>query len=302
MLYGIVDIGSNTVRLNVYRCDGDIRVVFSKKDNLGLVFYIKRGKLTNTGIEKLISVIKKIKKDFDYLNIESYRFFSTASLRNIENSAEVIQIIKDKVNIDIDLLSGEEEGELSFCGSISTIKKDNGILIDLGGGSVEIVLFKNKKIEEEYSIPIGSLKMYNDYVSDMIPNENECNLIKERINSELAKIGVNNEEKIPFICGVGGSIRAIGLMLVDLNLQKKKTALIDVKLLKQLKNELNLNNKDTYNKILYVKPSRIHTLVPALLILESITSYFGCEEIQISKFSVREGYLYKKILNRCQNV
>jgi len=303
MLYGIVDIGSNTVRLNVYRCeDEDIRVVFSKKDNLGLVFYIKSGKLTNIGIEKLITVLKKIKKDFDYLNIESYRFFSTASLRNIKNSTDVIQIIKDKVNIDIDLLSGEEEGELSFCGSISTIKKDNGILIDLGGGSVEIVLFKDKKIDEEYSIPIGSLKMYNDYVSGMIPNENECNLIKERIYSELAKIGVNNEEKIPFICGVGGSIRAIGLILVDLNLQKKKADYIDVKLLKQLKNELNLNNKDTYNKILHVKPSRIHTLVPALLMLESITSYFGCEEIQISKFSVREGYLYKKILNRCQNV
>jgi len=303
MLYGIVDIGSNTVRLNVYRCeDEDIRVVFSKKDNLGLVFYIKSGKLTNIGIEKLITVLKKIKKDFDYLNIESYRFFSTASLRNIKNSTDVIQIIKDKVNIDIDLLSGEEEGELSFCGSISTIKKDNGILIDLGGGSVEIVLFKDKKIDEEYSIPIGSLKMYNDYVSGMIPNENECNLIKERIYSELAKIGVNNEEKIPFMCGVGGSIRAIGLILVDLNLQKKKADCIDVKLLKQLKNELNLNNKDTYNKILHVKPSRIHTLVPALLMLESITSYFGCEEIQISKFSVREGYLYKKILNRCQNV
>ncbi len=303
MLYGIVDIGSNTVKLNVYRCeDDDIRVLFSKKDNLGLVFYIKGRKLTNTGIEKLINVLKKIKKDFDYLNMGSYRFFSTASLRNIENSADVIQIINDKLNIDIDLLSGEEEGELSFCGSISTIRKDNGILIDLGGGSVEIVLFKNKKIEEEYSIPIGSLKMYNDYVSGMIPNENECNLIKERTNSELAKIGANNEEKIPFMCGVGGSIRAIGLILVDLNLQKKKAALIDVKLLKQLKNELNFNNKDTYNKILYVKPSRIHTLVPALLILESITSYFGCEEIQISKFSVREGYLYKKILNRCQNV
>ena len=46
-----------------------------------------------------------------------------------------------------------------------------------------------------------------------------------------------------------------------------------------------------------MKPSRIHTLVPALLIVESITSYFGCEELQISKFSVREAYLYKKMLN-----
>ncbi|HSO25889.1 MAG TPA: phosphatase [Methanobacteriaceae archaeon] len=303
-----MDIGSNTVKLNVYCCENDdIRVMFSKKENLALVFYIKKGKLTNKGIKKILTVLKEIKDDLDYLKIKNYRFFSTASLRNIENRADVIQIIKDKVNIEIDLLSGEEEGELSFCGSISNVKKDEGILIDLGGGSVEIVLFKNKKIKEKYSIPVGSLKMYNEYVSDMIPHKKESDLIKERIYSELEKSGLNNREKIPFMCGIGGSIRAIAKLLVDLNLQNKKADLIDVKSLKTLENELNLNefnlnNKDIYYKILQVKPSKIHTLVPALLIVESITSYFGCEKIQISEFSVREGYLLKKVLNRCQNV
>jgi exopolyphosphatase/guanosine-5'-triphosphate,3'-diphosphate pyrophosphatase len=243
-----------------------------------------------------------MKNDLDYSKIENYSFFSTAALRNIENTAHVTQIIKDKVNIEIDVLSGEEEGKLSFIGSISTIKKDNGILIDVGGGSVEIVLFKNKKIKAGYSIPIGSLKIYNEYVSDMIPDEKECNLIKERIYSELERIDFNNDEKILFMCGVGGGIRTIEKILVDLNLQKKKADLINVKLLEQLETELNHNNKDTYCKILHVKPSRIHTLVPTLLIVESITSYFGCEELQISKFSVREGYLYKKMLNRYQNV
>ena len=303
MLYGIVDIGSNTVKLNVYRYkDNDISVVFSKKENLGLIFYIKNGKLTNKGIEKLVNVLKNMKNDLDYSKIENYSFFSTAALRNIENTAHVTQIIKDKVNIEIDVLSGEEEGKLSFIGSISTIKKDNGILIDVGGGSVEIVLFKNKKIKAGYSIPIGSLKIYNEYVSDMIPDEKECNLIKERIYSELERIDFNNDEKILFMCGVGGGIRTIEKILVDLNLQKKKADLINVKLLEQLETELSHNNKDTYCKILHVKPSRIHTLVPTLLIVESITSYFGCEELQISKFSVREGYLYKKMLNRYQNV
>ncbi len=303
MLYGIVDIGSNTVKLNVYHYkDNEISLLFSKKENLGLVFFIKKGKLSNKGIEKLVNFLKKIKNDLDYLKIKSYSFFSTAVLRNIENSDYVIQIIKDKIDIEIDLLSGEEEGELSFFGSVSTIKKDNGVLIDLGGGSVEIVLFKNKKIKEKYTIPIGSLKMYDEYVSDIIPDKIESNSIKERTYSELEKIGINNEEKILFMCGVGGSIRTIEKILLDLNLQKKKADLIEVKLLKKLKKELNHNNKDTYNKILQLKPSRIHTLVPALLILESITSYFGCEEIQTSKNSVREGYLFKKVLNRYQNV
>lgn len=302
MLYGVVDIGSNTVRLNVYRYENNkISVMFSNKENLGLVFYIKNEELTDEGVEKLVSVLKEMKNDLDYFKIKNYSFFSTASLRNIENRDEVIGIIKNKVNIEIDVLSGEEEGALSFCGSISTIKKDNGILIDVGGGSVEIVLFKNRKINERYSIPIGSLKIYNRYVSGMVPNKEESNLIKETMHSKLDKMDFN-EEKIPFMCGVGGSIRAMGKMIIDLHLQDKNYNLIDLKLLNRLKEELKYDNKDTYNKILHVKPSRIHTLVPTLIIVESIASYFGCDQLQISEFSVREGYLFKKMLNRCQNV
>ncbi len=97
MLYGVVDIGSNTVKLNVYNSrDNDISVEFSEKENLGLLFYINNGKLTDEGIEELVTVLKKMKNDLDYLKIDSYSFFSTASLRNIENSDEVIQIIKNQ--------------------------------------------------------------------------------------------------------------------------------------------------------------------------------------------------------------
>jgi exopolyphosphatase / guanosine-5'-triphosphate,3'-diphosphate pyrophosphatase len=304
MLYGIVDIGSNTVRLNVYNCkDENISLIFSKKESLGLIFYIKKGILTDNGIEKLLVVLKEIKEILEYLKIDDYSFFATASLRNILNSSDVIKIINDSLKIEIDLLSGEEEGELSFYGSIQTIKNDNGILIDLGGGSVEIVLFENKIIMSGYSIPVGSLKMYNEYVSGILPNKEECILIKKRTYMELDKLGIDHPEKIPFICGVGGSIRAIEKTLLDLNLLEAKSNLIDVKLLKDLEREFypsetEYDNKNIYNKILHVKPSRIHTLVPALLILDSITSYFGCELLAISKFSVREGYLYKKILKR----
>ena len=159
MLQGIVDIGSNTVRLYIYRCHNEkISLVISKKESLGLVFYIKNGILSDNGIEKLLTVLQEMKDSLDYLKIDNYSFFATASLRNIRNSEDVIQIIKDETGIEIDLLSGEEEGRLSFCGSIHIIKSDDGILIDLGGGSVEIVFFEDKKILEGYSIPIGSLK------------------------------------------------------------------------------------------------------------------------------------------------
>ncbi|BDZ71001.1 phosphatase [Methanobacterium petrolearium] len=227
------------------------------------------------------------------------QFLFHGPLRVIKNRAQVIQIIQDNVNIEVDVLSGEEEGAMSFYGSVSTLKKDNGILIDVGGGSVEIVLFKNKKIIKSCSIGVGSLKMYNEYVSLLIPTEKECKLIKNVVYSELDKINFETDEKIPFMCGVGGNIRAMGKILVDLKLIKSKKGLIDIKLIKKLKMEFKPEKKDTYTEILQVKPSRIHTFVPALIIVESISSYFGCEKLQISKYTVREGYLYEKLLKRC---
>ncbi len=295
MLHAITDIGSNTVRLNVYRVENQrVKVIFSKKEILGLVFYVKKGELTGEGIKKLVTTLKDLKNVLDLLNIEDYHFFSTASLRNIKNSFEVTEIIKDRVGVDVDVLSGEEEGELSFYGSLSTLKEDDGILIDLGGGSVELVLFQHRKIKDKRSIPVGSLKMFNQYVTGMLPTKGESELIKGRVYDELEKTGLKG--KIPFMCGVGGALRAIRNLSVDLKLMKNKTDLMDVKMLEQLEEELKYNDRETYNKILHVKPSRIHTMGPALLIADAITSYFGCEELQISKFSIREGYLYKKVL------
>lgn len=295
MLHGIIDIGSNTIRLNVYRVEDEkVNVVVSKKEILGLISYIKRGKLRGKGVKKLVADLKEMKDLLDLLNIESYHFFATASLRNIKNSAEITQIISDRVGIEVDVLSGEEEGELSFYGSLATIKEDDGILIDLGGGSVELVLFQDKKITEKRSIPVGSLKMFDEYVSQMIPTREEGERIKERVHQELEKTGLKG--KIPFMCGVGGALRAVKHLLVDMDLKKPKDDLMDVKLLKQLEAELEHNDKPTYNKILHVKPARIHTLVPALLITDGLTSYFGCEKLQVSKYSIREGYLYRKVL------
>lgn len=295
MLHGIIDIGSNTIRLNVYRVEDEkVNVVVSKKEILGLISYVKKGKLTGKGVKKLVTDLKEMKDLLDLLNIESYHFFATASLRNIKNSAEVTQIIRDRVGIEVDVLSGEEEGELSFYGSLATIKEDDGILFDLGGGSVELVLFQDKKITEKRSIPVGSLKMFDEYVSQMIPTREEAEQIKERVNHELEKTGL--KETIPYMCGVGGALRAVKHLLVDLDLKKPKEDLMDVKLLKQLEAELKHNDKPTYNKILHVKPARIHTLVPALLITDELTSYFGCEKLQVSKYSIREGYLYRKVL------
>lgn len=291
MLYGLVDVGSNTVRLNIYDTSRNTRkFLLSKKYDLGLVSYIEKRKLTEKGIKKLIMVISTIKNDLETLNIEEYQMFATASIRNISNSKNVLKAVKDETGVEIEILSGDTEAKYSFLGSVSIMKKDSGVLIDVGGGSTEIVIFKDKKITHSYSLPIGSLVLYNDYVSLLVPNEDECDAIRDRVKFELKKEKVH-KKKFKYMCGVGGSVRAVRTLLKDLNIIEPKEKVINPVVFKIVMEELPSQNKETYKKLLEAKPSRVHTMVPGLLIIQEICDYFDIKELQVSKFGVREGYL-----------
>lgn len=296
MLYGITDIGSNTIRFKVYQYKNNkIKPLISKKKTAGLISYRENGKLNDEGIEVLLSTLKKFKKYMHSLDVEKTCYFATASLRNIENSEKVKEIVKSNLNIDIIILSSEKEAELSFK-SVAHDDLDNneGVLIDVGGGSSEITIFENKNIIAETSLPIGSLYCYDKYVSLMLPTPEESEKIKERVKLELKKSGIKKYPK-DYLYGVGGTVRTIKKLLEHLDIKKDKSHIIPINLLDSLLNELNENNKECYRKILRIKPDRIHTIVPGILIVKTIAEFFNIKYLHISQDSLREGVLYALI-------
>ena len=156
MLYGIVDIGSNTIRLKIYEYKNNkIKSVFSKKKTAGLIAYRVDGKLNDEGINILSSILNKFNKIMNLLNVARRYFFATASLRNISNTYEIIAFIKEKIGVDIHILDDETEAQLSFNSVKSTgLSSDEGILIDVGGGSSEIIVFENKTPVDKGSLPV----------------------------------------------------------------------------------------------------------------------------------------------------
>lgn len=145
MLVGIVDVGSNTIRMNIYRIENQtFENLLSKKEAVGLVAYIKKKRYTKEGMDALKDCLLSFKDTAQALHLDGFHVFATASLRNIENTEEVLAYIQKTCDVSIDLLSGEEEARLSFKGALSKIQFENGYYIDTGGGSTEIVRFKKK--------------------------------------------------------------------------------------------------------------------------------------------------------------
>ena len=290
--YGIVDIGSNTIRFKIYDyMNGKVRHSVSNKKTAGLIAFKKHGKLNKAGIHVLVNTLKKFNKHMEELGVDEAYYFATASLRNIDNTEEVLDIVKNKLNINIHVLSPDDEATLSF----EIIKEkdlygNDGVLIDVGGGSSEINVFKNKTPIDDVSLPIGSLVMYQEYVSLMFPDENEKNLIEKRVHEEIKNSGIKKRNR-EVMTGVGGSVRSIKRLLIYLNMIEHHTKLIPISLLDDLLNELRHNTKEDYNKVLQIKAERIHTLIPGLIIVKTIAEYFDVKYLHVTNYSIREGVL-----------
>lgn len=170
MNIGIIDIGSNTIRLNVYELNNkSFHLLFSKKENVGLISYVYKNNLSLEGITKLKNCLLRFKTTLEVLDINIMDAFATASLRNLDNSLEVLSIISNCLNIQIEIISGSTEGKLSFLGAMHQIHQPTGLYIDSGGASTEFVFYKNFKNLYTISLNIGSLNLFNKFVDKIIP-------------------------------------------------------------------------------------------------------------------------------------
>jgi len=296
MIYGIIDVGSNTVRLTIYQYENkELKSLLHKKTMAGLAGYVEKGKMSQKGIEKACNIVAEYKGILDNFSITNMYVFATASLRNIINTDEVVRSIRKSTGVQVDVISGEEEAVLDYVGATQALNITDGLLVDIGGGSTELVSYKNGQIVNAVSMPIGSLSLFTKHVSKLLPKKSEKEAIVEEIKKELAKISSDEEESFKEICGVGGTIRAARKLNNDLLEYEEKNSM-DCKHLEKLLKLLSSRKKETYRRILRVVPDRIHTIIPGMMILNEIARHFESDVIQISNYGVREGYLYSKVL------
>lgn len=300
MIYAVIDIGSNTVRLSVYKIHGDkVTNLFNEKEQASLKTYIKDGVLSEKGIDRLISTLKKFKAVVDnFEDIDELHPFATATIRDAANRSEILDRVKNEVGLDIEIISGEEEAKLAFIGASSSVEVSRGILTDIGGGSSEVVIIDQNKVIKSTSLSIGSLSAFNDYVDGLFVSKDE----KKDIDSEVKNLLESNKmyrEEHNLLCAVGGTARATMKFYNEYYDEPSYNTVMQAsKLNDMVKEVIDREPRDILDAILAVKPDRVHTLLPGMVILNRLTKYFYCEKISISQTGVREGYVYNKLLGR----
>ena len=303
LLYGIIDIGSNTIRMTIYQVEHlKSRVLLHKKDATGLVSYRENGKLSEMGINKACYVLSGYRSILDNFHIEQKYAFATAAFRHISNTIEALDEIEMRTGLKIEVISGEEEGKMSFIGANRLHGLSNGMLIDIGGGSTELVIYQAGKFQKAMSLSIGSLNAYQEYVGDLHPTKAEKKKIEQAVLTQLAQSNDQDFQQGVYElgCGVGGTVRAVSKLKQDLiqdaGLYNELKA-VDVETVTEyLMQEKDKAPRQVLDVIAKIAPYRMRTLMPGLIILNTLLKHYHNDRLKVSMSGVREGYLYSKVL------
>lgn len=301
MIHGMIDIGSNTIRLAIYRVErGEIELLVKKKHMVGLAAYIEKNAMRQEGIDRACEVLMEYKDFLRALRIDAVTAFTTAALRNVDNSARAVREIRARTGIDLRVISGDEEARYGFIGATRAMEVKEGILIDIGGASTELVAYKESRVLRMASLPIGSLAMYTKCVAGLLPTASErediAGAVLRCVGAEAAFQGGRHET----ICGIGGTFKGMAKIHNEIFHRPQDSRRIEVANLKRITARCFSESSALSNEILalFIKvvPERTKTILPGMIIAETLAAYFSSETIIYSDSGVREGYLYDRVL------
>lgn len=280
-MVGIIDIGSNTIRLVMYE-NG------KKLSNTSVTSEILHdttdGHLTESGTQKLCDAISYLKKEAQGHPVYA---LATFAFRVLDNQEQVKKEVFEKTGITIDVLSGIDEAKCDFAALLNEIGREKtGIGVDLGGGSAQIFAFEKENMLFFDSFPIGAKKIKKLFVDKVFPTKDETEKIKKYIADYVEKI----EHKCETIYMMGGTAKT-ALRMYSFIKGTQNVDYIDVCELEELFEFL----KSTTGEIIKdVLKSRYDNMACGIMVMKEIATHLGAKRIAVLPCGVREGYLLTK--------
>ena len=293
MKYGAFDIGTNAARLLIGEVVHDSGRSFVKKISYTRIplrlgdDVFSLGRIDVKKKLNLINTMKAFEIITDIFEVNELKAYATSAMREAENAEQIVTDIKSATGINLDIISGAEEANV-ILGTFMLLDFDKGrpfVVIDVGGGSTEINIFKKGEQVGSKSFKVGTLRMLRDKINPEVWGE-----ITAWISDYL----------LPFeeyrIFGTGGNINKAHKLLAH---GPNDAATIEE--LTRLKNELESLNLSERMKRFQLRPDRADVIVPALDIYTNILANFKSKLIHVPKVGLSDGMVYQMYLQENNN-
>jgi exopolyphosphatase/guanosine-5'-triphosphate,3'-diphosphate pyrophosphatase len=294
----IVDIGSNTVRLVIYLVSHGYKydVVENNKESVRLRNYVKDNILTDEGIDKLRKVLRVFTAIIDKDDITEVKYFATQTIRMVDNQSEILAMMKQEFDIEIEVFNEEKESLTGFKGmNTFMVHEDEGLYVDLGGGSMEIVYFKDDEAIDFYCFDFGSIVLRN-MIEHAIPTDDEIAYLNAFLYSKFEQVPWLRNLRKPLIV-VGGSSR--NMVRIDKFITRRKEEThgyrIQLREINRIRKILMLLTIEEIQHIEGFTTTRADIIIPSIYVFETLYKYINADYYVCSRTALREGVLVDMI-------
>jgi len=287
-----IDVGSNAIRMGV-----------ATRDVNGVPILIQRyrepvrlghdafttGILSEETMESAVEAFRQFRRILDQHQITVYRATATSAMRDSRNGAQLVRRIQDEANIDLQLISGEEEARLIHYSISRRVKLADQftLLIDMGGGSVEVTICDDGEVIDSQSFKIGTVRLL-----EMMGQGGDFNtLLSEYLDGTRKKIREQIGKRKADLCiATGGNASAIGELANQL-LETGSIQRISRKQLGLLIQKLSVLSFEERVRDLGLRPDRADVILPAAMVFHEIMSLAGAKMMEMPDASLLDGIM-----------
>jgi Exopolyphosphatase len=293
---GIIDIGSNSIRLCVY--DGASRVpvpLFNEKAvcalGLGLA---TSGRLNPDGVGQAVTVVGRYVALSRAMQVERLDILATAAVRDASDGEDFVRTVERKYGVEVKVLSGGQEAKAAAMGVLCGTPDADGIVADLGGGSLELVTVQNGAFGEHVTMPLGVLRLAETSGDD---RARAGGIVDRHLN----RIGWLKQGKGRALYAVGGAWRAIARICIS-QTHHPLTVLdnfsLDAREGLRIVELVSNQSRKSLEKVPGVSKKRVPNLPLAALILERVVRATQPERLVFSIYGMREGQFFRRLPDR----
>ena len=291
----VIDIGSNSGRVMVFERDasGHLRLLAGSRAPLRLVHDVdERAQLSEETMARTMEALRDFRAIAGSMGAKRIAAVATAAMRDAKNGAVFAQRVRRELGIRIEIIEGLVEARYGFAGAARGLEVSNGLLFDLGGGSLQITRFARRRLLEAVSLPFGALRVSEKFLTSDPPTAKQVRNLRERVRSRLAKSSVRRLAAADSLVGTGGTLRN----LAKIDRQARQYPIeslhgyeLSVERLADVVDLLAETREKRRDEIPGLSAERADSIVGGAVAIQTLAEFVRARHILVSGQGVREG-------------
>src|SRR5262245_24006886 len=312
MRIAAIDVGSNSFHMIVAeaRPDGHFIVLDRAKEMVRLSERaLTTGRLRKSAMDRGMRTLARFKSIADRHGATRIRAVATSAVREAKNGGEFIQRIYDEVGLRVRVIPGREEARLIYLGvsQVVDLRRGPALLLDIGGGSVEIVLVENGKPVELHSVKLGVARLTEEFLHTDPPRARELAKLAAHVEEELATpLKTAAKRRIPRVIGTSGTLLSLVSMAAHrLGVHPGREAHgleVPAAAVSQLRRQLVRADEAARLEMRGMDPKRSDLIVAGVVVADHVLRRVKARRIQACTWALREGLLLEYIRRHARGI